>query len=89
MHVEQTTRVFPGIEEVPEARLEVLIGRLKCADMRDLLESEVFAGRPIRWHEGKGWIERRFTIVGPPAHIEQVRERLAMWFSVLQQLGSM
>lgn len=42
-------RITSGIAEIQEARLEVVVGRLICGDMRDMLEGEVFSGRPIRW----------------------------------------
>ena len=68
-----------------DVRLEIVIGRLLCSNMRDLLESEVFSGRPIRWREGNGWIERRFTIVGPSAHIEKILERIAHWKAGIEE----
>ena len=81
---QEITLIFPDISTSTEARLEILIGRLLCSNMRDLLESEVFTGRPIRWREGKGWIERIFTIIGPPAHVEQVRQRIAHWAEAIE-----
>lgn len=77
--MQKVTNVFPGIAEVPEARFEVLVGRLLCSAMRDMLESEVFCGRPIRWREGRGLIERVFTIMGPENHVNQVKQRIDHW----------
>jgi hypothetical protein len=81
--IQEVTSVFPGIAEIPEAQVDVVVGRLLCSHMRDLLESEVFGGRPIRWREGRGWLERVFTICGPSAHVNQVAQRIQAWFDAM------
>lgn len=86
---EDRLRIFPGIGEAQESGFEIEVGRLLCGDMRELLDSEVFCGRPIRWREGKGWFCRTFTVVGPKAHVQQLKERIDHWASTLQQMGSM
>lgn len=87
--LEERLRIFPGIGEQQEVGFEVEVGRLLCGDMRDMLESEVFCGRPIRWREGKGWLSRTFCIVGPAAHVAQVKQRIDYWASCTQQMASM
>lgn len=77
--IERYERVFPNISREPEARFNFTAGRLICRHVREMLEDEVFSGRPIRWREGRGWIERQFTVVGPISHVEQVRERMFHW----------
>ena len=59
------------------------IGCLLWSRMRDLLEAEQFAGRPIRWREGCGRIERDFTIAGPPDAICIVATRIQQWVRAL------
>jgi hypothetical protein len=87
--LQERLRIFPGISEEPEVGFEVEVGRLLCGDMREMLESEVFCGRPIRWREGKGWLSRTFVIVGPEAHVAQVKQRIDYWAAVNQQIGGM
>lgn len=88
-NMQEVTNVFPGIEERKEARLQIVVGRLLCSDMRDMLESEVFCGRPIRWREGKGWFERTFTIAGPIEHVRQIKQRIDYWMGALGQMERM
>jgi hypothetical protein len=80
----EVTTIFPGIEQKEEAILYFTVGRLLCSAVRDMLESEVFCGRPIRWREGTGWLEHRFEVIGPVAHIRQLRERYDHWVNVIQ-----
>ena len=49
------------------------IGRLLCGDVREMLESEIFAGRNIRYREGKGWLSRLFELTGPDAAMTHAR----------------
>lgn len=87
--LEKRLRIFPGIGEQEEVGFEVEVGLLRWKDMRELLDSEVFCGRPIRWREGKGWFSHTFVVVGPAKHVAQVKERIDFWASCVQQMGSM
>lgn len=51
------------------------VGRLLCGNVRELLESEIFEGRKIRYREGRGWIERVFEVAGEDA--EKTHSRLS------------
>lgn len=82
-------RIFPGIAEIPEVGFEVRVGRSRFKDMRELLEEEVFCGRPIRWKQGKGWFKRVYTIVGPSKHVAQLHERINHWAAVVGQMEMM
>lgn len=59
-----------------EAYFEFEAGRLICGIVREILESEQFHGRKIRWREGKGFISRTFSIAGDPQDVKCVLERL-------------
>lgn len=84
----ESLRIFPGIAEIPEVGFEVKTGRRR-KDMRELLADEVFAGRPIRWKEAKGWFSSVFTVVGPSQHVRQVKERIDCWAAVVGQMETM
>ena len=54
-------------------------GILLCRHVREMLESEIFCGRKIKYLEGRGWISRIFTITGEKSDVEAVYERLSFW----------
>lgn len=73
-------RVFPGISEVEEGHAAFLnIGRWHWRNLSDILEAEVYCGRPIRWKRGPGFWDATFEVVGPPEHVCQVEERTNSW----------
>ena len=59
-----------------EASFEFEAGRLICGHVREMLESERFYGRKIRFREGRGWISRTFSIAGDEADVRAVVSRL-------------
>ena len=66
-----------------DIKFRITVGRLLCKHLRDMLESEVFEGRKIRWREGKGWIEREFSVIGDAADINAVAERIDYWVKAM------
>ncbi len=42
--------------------IQLDVGRLNCRSLRDYLGAMKVAGHDVNWHEGSGWVERRFTI---------------------------
>lgn len=63
--------------------LYITVGRLLCGQARNYL-----AERKVRWggfdfHEGRGWIERQFTISGDAEIIYRIGEELELWFKRL------
>jgi len=59
-----------------EVSFEFEAGRLICGHVREMLESEQFHGKKIRFREGKGWISRTFSIAGDEADVRAVMSRL-------------
>jgi hypothetical protein len=70
-------RYYPTLNN--RATFYIMVGRLLCKNMRDILESEQFAGREIRWLESKGFFERLFTITGEADDVWKVAERITEW----------
>ena len=56
-----------------EARFSMEVGLLHRKNIREILESEKFRGRRIRWRESKGWIESTFEVIGADAHLTSDR----------------
>lgn len=54
-------------------------GRLFLGAVRDFLEAEKLKGRQITWHEGAGWLEHKFTIVGELPDVRYIANRLREW----------
>ena len=75
------TRVFPNIDEVQEGHAVILmVPWYRWGAVREMLESEVYCGRPIRWRLGPGLLDATFEVIGPPKHVEQVEQRVKHWF---------
>ena len=68
-----------------QARLQFTVGRFLCATVRDYLENEAFCGRPIYWREGRGWFERRITVMGPTEHLKEIQKDLEKFGNSLIQ----
>lgn len=51
------------------AMFEIEVGRLYCRPIRDYLEMKKFLGFDISFIEGKGIIERTFTVKGKYDHV--------------------
>jgi hypothetical protein len=62
-----------------DAKITIQVGRLLCRELRNYLEVLKLREPELRWHEGPGWIERTFTIVGPSATMIPLRPRLNRW----------
>lgn len=74
------TRVFPNMGAVQEGHAAFLmVGRLKWRDLEDMLDGEIYCGRPIRWRRGPGFFDATFEVLGPPEHVQQVEERVNFW----------
>ena len=69
----------------PDASFEFGAGRLICRHVRDILESEQFSGRNIRFRESSGWFFRTFTIVGEESDVDAVRSRLEHYSQILDE----
>ena len=54
-------------------------GILLCRHVREMLKSEIFCGRKIKFLEGRGWISRTFTITGEQQDVDRIYERLSFW----------
>ena len=66
-----------------ESSFEFEAGILICGNVREMLESEIFHGRNIRFREGKGWITRVFSIRGDTEDVRAIRSRLEHYAKVL------
>lgn len=69
-----------------DAYFEFQAGRLICSAVREILESEQFHGRKIRWREGKGFISRTFSIAGDPQDVKRIIDRLEYYKWVIDAL---
>ena len=58
------------------------VGILLCGGFREMLESEKFAGRNIRYREGKGWLSRVFEVTGSDA--AKIHARLSHYIKCLE-----
>jgi len=65
-----------------ESSFEFSAGILICRNIREMLESEIFHGRKIRFREGKGWISRVFSIRGEDADVRAIASRLEHYAKV-------
>ena len=54
-------------------------GRMLCGTLREYLDECKFKGMDIDYLEGKGWIERKFTIKGSDADVKRVGETINRW----------
>jgi len=70
-------------KQQPDMTITVEVGRLLCRHLRDMLDSEQFGGRDIRWREGSGWFSRIFTIRGNPKDVEAIRNRINHWIGAM------
>lgn len=59
-----------------ETSFDFEVGRLICGHVREILESEKFHGRRIRFREGNGWFSRTFSIAGDETDVSAVMRRL-------------
>ena len=66
-----------------EISFRITVGRLLCSKLRDFLDNEIFRGKKIRWREGRGWIEREFSVIGDAADINAVAERINNWVKAM------
>jgi len=66
-----------------EATFKIEVGRLVCHNVREMIESEVFYGRKIRWREGKGILSRTFSIIGDADDVKAIAERLNYYAKTL------
>jgi len=62
-----------------QASYQLTVGRLLCGRLRDYLEARKLVYPDLRFHEGRGWIERQFTIAGTPNTIREVVEDISVW----------
>lgn len=60
-------------------------GLLYWAEIRDFLNSEKFSGRQIEWQEGSTWVQRDFTIKGPPGDVHAVATVIRRWAARIEQ----
>ncbi len=66
-----------------EIGFEIEVGILICGNVREMLESEQFYGRKIRFREGKGWFSRIFSVKGEEADVIALRSRLDNYIKCL------
>jgi hypothetical protein len=70
---------------VQEKTIQVQVGVLIRRYLREILESEKFAGRPIRWMETKRRTYSVFHIRGPRKDVSDVEDRVDSW---LRSIGA-
>ena len=70
---------------MPELSFRVIVGRLLCSQFRDILEGEIFRGKKIRWREGRGWIDREFSVIGEVEDVKNLAERINLWAKAMNQ----
>ena len=58
--------------DMQRAILKIHVGRLVCGYLRNELESLRFQGVEIEWIEGKGLLDRPFTIRAPRPVVEGI-----------------
>jgi hypothetical protein len=64
-----------------EKTIQVHVGIFARPHLRQMLESERFAGRPLRWIEDRPgfWAKTIFSIRGPEKDVHEVGERIQYW----------
>lgn len=67
-----------------ESGFEIEVGILICGHIREILESEQFNGRKIRFREGKGWFTRTFSVRGEENDVYAVKGRLDHYIKCLE-----
>lgn len=56
--------------------LEFAAGLLLVGRVRDILEGMKLIHPELHWHEGRGWVQRKFTVVGTDEAVKEVLKRL-------------
>ena len=60
-------------------------GILVIKHLRQMLESERFSGRNIRWIENKGWLESMFRVRGNAEDVRAVESRFYEYSKMLEE----
>ena len=60
-------------------------GILVRKHLRQMLESERFSGRNIRWIENKGWLESMFRVRGNAEDVRAVESRFYEYSKMLEE----
>ena len=66
-----------------EYEFRFFVGVLVRKHLRQMLESERFSGRDIRWLEDKGWIESVFRVRGNASDVKAVESRVDAYIKAL------
>ena len=59
-----------------ESEFRIDVGVLYRRYFREILQEEVFSGRPIRWVEHKRWLDSTFRVRGPNQDVGAIATRL-------------
>lgn len=66
-----------------EYEFSFIVGVLIRKHLRQMLESERFSGRDIRWIENKGWIGSTFRVRGNAADAKAIESRIDAYMKIL------